>query len=206
MLALLSISADTGEAMVTDEDLFRTWQHGDAGALETLVHRYHAPLLAHLYRVLADTHLAEDLVQETFLRLIRDAQSYCYPRPFRPWLYTIAHHLASHYHTSAYARRVELRAQMPAIQAREPDPAEWFERWERHHSLRKALRHLSIEQREVLSLRFGQELSISETAAILSIPPGTVKSRTFTALRLLRAYLEEEAHDAQRRQGGPHHG
>jgi len=177
--------------MDTDEDLFRAWQHGDAGALETLVQRYYAPLLAHLYRVLTDTHLAEDLVQETFLRLIRDAQSYCYPRPFRPWLYAIAHHLASHYHTSAYARRVELRAQMPAIEAREPDPAEWFERWERHHHLRKALRHLSMEQREVLSFRFGQELSISETAAILSIPPGTVKSRTFTALRLLRAYLEE---------------
>lgn len=192
--------------MVTDEDLFRAWQHGDAGALETLVQRYHAPLLAHLYRVLADTHLAEDLVQETFLRLIRDAQSYQYPRPFRPWLYTIAHHLASHYHTSAYARRVELRAQMPVIQARDPDPAEWFERWERHHHLHKALRHLSIEQREVLSLRFGQGLSIPETAAILSIPPGTVKSRTFTALRLLRAHLQEEAHDTGSKQGGPHHG
>jgi len=192
--------------MVTDEDLFRAWQHGDAGALETLVQRYHAPLLAHLYRVLTDKHLAEDLVQETFLRLIRDVQSYCYPRPFRPWLYTIAHHLASHYHTSAYARRVELRAQMPVIEAREPDPAEWFERWERRHNLHKALRHLSMEQREVLSLRFGQELSILETAAILSIPPGTVKSRTFTALRLLRAHLEEEARDTGSKQGGPQHG
>ncbi|EFH85168.1 RNA polymerase sigma factor [Ktedonobacter racemifer] len=192
--------------MVTDEDLFRAWQHGDTGALETLVQRYHAPLLAHLYRVLTDTHLAEDLVQETFLRLIREAQSYQYPRPFRPWLYTIAHHLASHYYTSAYARRVELRAQMPAIQARDPDPAEWFERWERRHHLRKALAHLSMEQREVLSLRFGQELSIQETAAILSIPPGTVKSRTFTALRLLRASLEGEARDTGSTQGGPRHG
>jgi len=192
--------------MATDEDLFRAWQHGDTGALETLVQRHHAPLLSHLYRVLTDTHLAEDLVQETFFRLIRDAQSYCYPRPFRPWLYAIAHHLASHYYTSAYARRVELRAQMPIIQAREPDPAEWLERWERRHHLHKALRHLSMEQREVLSLRFGQELSIPETAAILSIPPGTVKSRTFTALRLLRARLEEEARDMESTQGGPHHG
>jgi RNA polymerase sigma-70 factor, ECF subfamily len=192
--------------MITDEDLFRAWQHSDAGALETLVQRYHAPLLAHLYRVLPDTHLAEDLVQETFIRLIRDAQSYHYPRPFRPWLYAIAHHLACNYHTSAYARRVELRAQMPAMQAREPDPAEWIERWERHHGLREALTHLSMEQREVLSLRFGQDLSIQETAAILSIPPGTVKSRTFTALRLLRSSLEEYASDTEGRQGGQHHG
>ena len=191
--------------MFTDEELFRAWQHGDARALETLVQRYHAPLLAHLYRVLADTHLAEDLVQEAFIRLIRDAQSYRYPRPFRPWLYAIAHHLASNYHTSAYARRVELRAEMPAMQSREPDPEEWFERWERHHGLREALTHLSIEQREVLSLRFGQELSIAETAAILSIPPGTVKSRTFTALRLLRSHLEYAA-DIDGKQGGQHHG
>src|SRR5262249_19747690 len=163
--------------MLTDEELFCAWQQGDAGALESLVQRYHAPVLAHLYRVLADLHLAEDLTQETFIRLIRDAQSYRYPRPFRPWLYTIAHHLACNYHTSAYARRVELRAEMPAMTAREPDPADWFERWERHHHLRNALTQLSLEQREVLSLRFGQELSIQETASILAIPPGTVKSR-----------------------------
>ncbi len=192
--------------MFTDEDLFRAWQHSDAGSLETLVQRYHAPLLAHLYRALTDTHLAEDLVQETFIRLIRDAQSYHYPRPFRPWLYAIAHHLASNYRTSAYARRVELRAEMPAMQAREPGPAEWFDRWERHHNLRKALAHLNVEQREVLSLRFGQELSIQETSAILSIPPGTVKSRTFTALRLLRSSLEEYASDTESKQGGQPHG
>lgn len=192
--------------MVTDEDLFRAWQCGDAGALEALVQRYHAPVLAHLYRVLADTYLAEDLAQETFVRLIRDAHSYHYPRPFRPWLYAIAHHLACNYHTSAYARRVAPRAELPVRQARDPDPAEWLERWERHHNLRSALAHLSIEQREVLSLRFGQDLSIAETAAILSIPPGTVKSRTFTALRLLRAHLEEEARGAQSKQGGPYHG
>ena len=69
-------------AILTNEELIRAWQRGDAGALETLVQRYHAPVLAHLYRVLADSHLAENLVQETFLRLIRDAQSYRYPRPW----------------------------------------------------------------------------------------------------------------------------
>lgn len=193
--------------MPTDEDLFRDWQRGEARALEALVERYHAPLIAHLYRVLADVHLAEDLTQETFIRLIRDAQSYRYPRPLRPWLYAIAHHLACNHHASAYARRIELRAELPQEASSEPDPIEWLERWEQHHGLHKALAHLSIEQREVLSLRFGQELSIQETATILAIPPGTVKSRTFHALRLLRAYLnEEEANPAANRQGETHHG
>ncbi len=99
--------------MPTDEELVRAWQRGDVEALETLVRRYHAPLVAHLYRVLGDTHLAEDLAQETFLRLVRDVQTYRYPRPFRPWFYAIAHHLVSNHYASAYARRVELRTELP---------------------------------------------------------------------------------------------
>ncbi|MDQ2903309.1 MAG: RNA polymerase sigma factor [Ktedonobacteraceae bacterium] len=192
--------------MLTDEDLIRRWQNGDADSLETLVQRYYAPLVAHLYRVLADTHLAEDVAQETFLRLFRDAQSYRYPRPFRPWFYAIAHHLACNSRVSAYARHVELRAELPEAPVQEPDPAEWFERWEQHHGLCQAIARLSLEQREVLSLRFSQELSIQETSMILSIPPGTVKSRTFTALRLLRTYLEEDANPAENRQGEKTHG
>ncbi len=71
----------------------------------------------------------------------------------------------------------------------EPDPAEWVERLERRQGLQAALAHLSFEQREVLSLRFGQELSVEETAAVVGVPPGTVKSRVFTALRRLRDRL-----------------
>jgi RNA polymerase sigma-70 factor (ECF subfamily) len=192
--------------MLTDEDLVRAWQRGDVEMLETLIQRYHAPLVAHLYRVLGDMYVAEDLAQETFIHLVRDAQSYRYPRPFRPWFYAIAHHLTCNHHASAYMRRVELRAELPETFAQEPDPAEWFERWEQHHGLRQALAHLSHEQREVLSLRFGQELSIQETSAILSIPPGTVKSRTFTALRLLRTYLEAQASENVSQPGEMYHG
>src|ERR1019366_8168155 len=128
--------------MLTDEDLVRAWQRGDVEALESIVQRYHAPLIAHLYRVLSDIHLAEDLAQETFIRLIRDAQSYRNPRPFRPWLYAIAHHLACNHHVSAYVRHVDLRSELPETCAQEPDPAEWFERWEQHHGLHKAMARL----------------------------------------------------------------
>lgn len=191
--------------MIADEELFREWQSGSAGALETLVRRYHAPLVAHLYRVLGDAHLAEDLAQETCVRLVRDAHAYHYPRPFRPWLYTIAHHLAMNYQASAYSRHVEQRAELPETHAADPDPAEWLERWEQHSHLQKAIARLSLEQREVLSLRFSQELSVKETAAILGIPTGTVKSRTFIALRLLRDYLEPSIDDSQDRSQGDHH-
>lgn len=192
--------------MTADEELFREWQNGSAAALEILVQRYHTPLLAHLFRLLGDVHLAEDLVQETFVCLVRDAHTYRYPRPFRPWLYSIAHHQAYNHRLSAYYRREEARAVLPETTANEPDPAEWLERWERQHGLQQAVAKLSFEQREVLSLRFGQELSVKEAAAILGIPPGTVKSRTFTALRLLRAILEQSSLQADDIQGDQFHG
>ena len=176
--------------MITDEDLFREWQQGSAGALEALVTRYYAPLLAHLTRVTRNATQAEDLVQETFLRLVRHAATYRYPKPFRPWLYTIAHNLALNEARSAYRRHTEIGA-VPDGPTTEPDPAEWVERYELRSGLLEALAHLSIAQREVLSLRFGQELTVEETAQILGIPPGTVKSRTFGALRHLRDRLEQ---------------
>ena len=85
--------------------------------------------------------------------------------------------------------------------AGDPDPAAWLERLERRQGLQAALAGLRFEQREVLSLRFGQELSVQETAAVVGVPAGTVKSRVFTALRRLRDRLEEPAARASDEQG-----
>jgi RNA polymerase sigma-70 factor (ECF subfamily) len=179
--------------MVTNEELFREWQSGNAGALATLVQRHHAPLVAHLYRLLGDAQQAEDLAQEAFFRLVRNASSYRYPHPFLPWFYSIARRLALNYQQSAYHRYVDLQAGLPETLIDDADPQTWVEQQELHIDLLKALAHLSLEQRELLSLRFGQGLSVKETAAILDVPAGTVKSRTFSALRLLRTYLDPTA-------------
>ena len=177
--------------MASDEELFREWQQGSAGALEALVGRHHAPLLAHLARLTGDAHLAEDLTQETFVRLVREAHAYRYPRPFVPWLYTIARNLARNHWQSAYHRRVQTVAEHQERAGPEPDPAGWVERMERRQGVRAALADLTFEQREVLSLRYGQEMSVEETAAALGVPAGTVKSRAFNALRRLRDRLAE---------------
>lgn len=179
--------------MASDEELFHDWQQGSAAALEVLVQRYHAPLLAHLYRLIGEVQSAEDIAQDTFVCLVRDAQAYRYPHPFRPWFYTIARRLALNYHASAYRRHIDLDAPIPETEANEPDPAEWLERWEQRHELRQALSHLSFERREVLSLRYGQQFSVKEIATMLGIPEGTVKSRTSHALRQLRQLLKQQS-------------
>lgn len=178
--------------MTTNEELFREWQSGKAGALATLVQRHHAPLVAYLYRLLGDAQQAQDLAQETFFRLVRNARSYRYPSPFLPWFYSIARNLALNYRDSAYHRYVDLQADLPETLI-DADPQARVERQELQADLLNALAHLSLEQREVLSLRFGQEFSVKETAEILDVPIGTVKSRTFSALRLLRTYLEPDS-------------
>lgn len=187
--------------MISDEELFRQWQQGHAQALETLVQRYHRTLIVYLYRLVGRVQTAEDLMQETFVTLVREAQSYRYPRPFAPWLYTIAHNLARNDRSSAYSRYVELGQALPEALTSEFDPSELVDRWTWHDDLQKALVHLTFEQREVLSLRFGQEMSVREVADFLGIPIGTVKSRTFQALRILRQYLESDPFQKRAGQG-----
>lgn len=178
--------------MIADEDLVQEWQQGSAGALEALVQRYHAPLLAYLARLTGDPHAAEDLAQETFVQLVREAHTYRYPRPFKPWFYTIARHRARNDWHSAYRRHEEVASLVASVDrpSHEPDPAEWLERLEQRQGFYTILAALSFEQRDVLSLRFDQELSVAETAAVLGVPAGTVKSRVFTALRRLRDLLQ----------------
>ena len=179
--------------MISDEELFRQWQTGNADALETLVQRYHRGLFTYLYRLVGQVQIAEDLVQETFVLLVREAHAYQYPRPFAPWLYTIARNLARNEHASAYHRHVEVGPAFPETPTSACDPAELVERWAQRDDLQYALVHLTFEQREVLSLRFGQEMSVKEIADLLGIPEGTVKSRTFQALRILRQHLDRDS-------------
>lgn len=192
--------------MTSDEELFRQWQRGNVDAFETLVQRYQRPLLSHLYSLVGSAQTAEDLVQETFVRLIREVQSYRYPRPFFPWLYTIARNLALNELASAYHRHVELGMALPEASTRESDPEEAVERWEQQQDLQRALVSLSFEQREALSLRFSQELSVKEVAELLGIPVGTVKSRTFQALHRLRQYLETTSFQEEISRGDHTHG
>ena len=75
--------------------------------LDTLVDRHYDALIGYLYRLLyGDRALAEDMAQETFLRVLRGIKQYSYPRPFKAWLYAIATNLARDHYSRADTRRV----------------------------------------------------------------------------------------------------
>src|SRR5437868_7586916 len=77
----------------TDEELLAAYQQGDPGAFESLLRRYRAPLFTFLLRMLGDRERAEDLAQETFLRIVKGAAGWEHRARFQTWLFTIARNL-----------------------------------------------------------------------------------------------------------------
>ncbi len=183
----------------SDEQLMASMIAGDQQALATLVTRHHAPLLGYLYRLSGgDRPLAEDLVQETFLRLLRQRArpADC---PFKPWLYKIATNLARDHFKSAAVR---LRSSPGSVGLLgdegnpllhmydgDPGPEERALAGERGCEVHAALAQLNEDFRVVVVLRFYQGFSLKEIAETLRIPLGTVKSRLSVGVHRLRAVL-----------------
>lgn len=182
--------------MQSDEQLAQSAQRGSHQSLQDLIERHHAPLFGFLYRLAGgDRMLAEDLVQEAFLHAFRGLSSYCYPRPFKPWLYAIALNCyRDRYKRNDFRQTVET-IDDPKVEFEPTDPAPSLEeQLEKQADLEKlfiALNQLPLPQREALLLRYSQGLSLAEIAEILEIPLGTVKSRISIGLQRLRLYLEE---------------
>lgn len=181
--------------MEADEVLMVRAQAGDREAFGSLATRYETPLFRFFCRMGAETDAAADLFQETILQLYERLDAYDPTRPFRPWLYGIAHLVwkDSRRHT---ARRFEQLNRLAAMDRGSPEgpPAEQDLDTELDRDLigvavRLAISHLSEEHRAVLILRHYQGLAYPEIGEALGIPVGTVKSRLHHALRGVKAEL-----------------
>jgi RNA polymerase sigma-70 factor (ECF subfamily) len=143
-----------------------------------------------LYRFLlgvtdGEQQTAEDLVQETLMRAWRNLdQLTADVETLRPWLFTVARRIAIDAFRARRARPHEVGDVDLAYVAERDDP---IERLVAVQAVREALMNLRAEQRRVLVEVYYKGRSIAETAAVLGIPEGTVKSRTFNAVRALRA-------------------
>jgi RNA polymerase sigma-70 factor (ECF subfamily) len=158
-------------------------------AIRLLYEQHAAPLLAYALRLTSgDRGRAEDIVQETLLRAWRHPQALDPERgPVRSWLFTVARNLAVDAHRARKARPNEVGddalAVVPAVDEIEQALDSWL--------LSDAIATLSPDHRVVLLETYYRGRSVAEAAAILGIPAGTVKSRTFYALRALRLALQE---------------
>jgi RNA polymerase sigma-70 factor (ECF subfamily) len=171
----------------------------DTSALEerfvrALYDEHGAVLLRYVTSITHDRHAAEDIVQETVLRawrragrLVRDG------RPLRPWLITVAHNLAVDRQRRASTAREQasLRA-LDGIAG-----ADTLDRALDAQQLAGALQQLSPDHREVVVALYFRGRSVAEAASELGVPPGTIKSRTYYALRGLKLILEEQGWTAR---------
>jgi RNA polymerase sigma factor (sigma-70 family) len=176
----------------SDEELMAALVAGDTAALELLVQRHHHLLLGYLYRFLGgDRTLAEDLVQETFLRVIQHMHQ-SLPRSFKAWLYAIATNLARDHHKSAARNHVTPCAEQVLLLMQDPAPGpeDVALATEQEYLLLAALSQISEDYRATLLLRYYNGLRLHEIADTLHIPLGTVKSRLSTGLRQMREVLE----------------
>lgn len=171
--------------MESDEELMRAVAHGDERALASLVERYAPRIHAFLTRVTGDRDDADDLLQDTWMRVARGARGFDAARQVRPWLYGIAANLARDLHRR---RAVRLRAAREGgVTASEPQATV---RTVERIDMRERLARLPERLREVLVLRYFDGLDEAEMAVALGIPRGTVKSRLHGALRALRQEWE----------------
>jgi RNA polymerase sigma factor (sigma-70 family) len=186
----------TREHDVDDEELHRRLSAGDRGAFDELYGRYANAAYGLGFRVTGQAVLAQDVVHDAFLALWRAPEAFDERRgSFRTFFLSLVHHRA----VDTVRRETRLRSRNERAANLEPltgeDPAEgvtdaaYLE--VRRQEVREALGTLPPEQRQALEMAYFGGKTQVEIAQELGIPLGTVKTRTFAALRKLRAQLEE---------------
>lgn len=162
----------------------------DEAALRLLYAEHSGPVLAYLLKLTRDRARAEDLLQETMLRAWRRPEAFQPGRgSVRAWLCTVAHNLVVDDARSRAARPAE--TELTEYTERTEDGVDPYEAALRAWEFADALAALSAEHRAVIIEVYYRRATVNEAARALGIPPGTVKSRTFYALRALRLACQE---------------
>ncbi len=185
----------TGPALDDREaELIRRVGAGDrTQALGELYDRYGGRLYGLGLRMLADPGLAEELVQETFVRVWRAAAGFDPAKgTVRAWIFTIARRVAIDLHRRRPGRREVSDEALPELGALDGR----LDALVLELTIREALDALSPAHRQALELAYRHDLSQSEIAERLGVPLGTVKSRTHTALAAMREALAQRGVDA----------
>jgi RNA polymerase sigma-70 factor (ECF subfamily) len=179
-----------------DEILMDAYQAGNEAAFSELYDRYSGSVYGFLVRRLGDRALADDLYQETFLRLHRAKATYDSRRPFRAWLFGIVHNLL----TDTFRARARVPELAPTGDVAErqgdgPSPERLTAVRQEAHSLRKALEALSPDEATALILARLEGFSYDEIADVLGRSAAATKQLAYRALKRVRAEMTVAGHE-----------
>lgn len=181
------------QASLDDADIVRRARQGDEMAWEELVRLHQTPLFRFAYLLLGSADEAEDVTQETFIRAYRSLERFDTSRPLRPWLFKIAANLAHNRRRSIgrylaalsrlfYAERGSIGASIEVLGDRQQEAEELW----------RAVQRLGNADQQIIYLRYFLDLSVEETAEVLGLVQGTVKSRLHRALERLRKVIQQD--------------
>jgi len=180
---------------IADDQLVAQIAQGNASALEQLYDRYVRQCFSLALRMLGDSAVAEEVIQEIFLKLWTNPGSYSLQKgKFVSWLLSLVHHRCIDELRRRSRTDVALDDETGSVLNTEPDPAlepgdqVWV--MEQQRAVREALAQIPQNQRQVLELAYFRGLSHSEIAEKLGQPLGTVKTRIRLGMQSLRNLLE----------------
>jgi RNA polymerase sigma-70 factor (ECF subfamily) len=179
-----------------DRDLVQRISDGDRAAFSELYRRYSSSAFGLAMRILGERSMAEEVLQEVFLSVWRRAAGYDPARgSVRSWIFSQIHHRSVDVvrREEAERRRSASTVEREAVESEIDEVAE--EDWlrARREQVRRALEHLSPEQRRMIELAYYGGLTQSQVARETGVPLGTVKSRTLAAMRRMRDALQGAA-------------
>jgi RNA polymerase sigma-70 factor, ECF subfamily len=180
-----------------ETELIESAAHGDQGAFRQLWEAHHAAAMAAALRFCHQRVLAEEICQGAFLLAWRGLPRFQKEKPFRPWLMRILyrHALDVMEKQRTYLQPLSLESalelQVPLDADGHIEQADLQEQVAQREEVRQALAQLNAEQRRVIALRYGADLTEIDIAQVLGWPVGTVKSRLNRARERLRVLLND---------------
>ena len=169
--------------------LIESFRSGDEFAFVSLYNRYKGPVYAFCYKMMQDSEAAQDVMQETFLRVYENRGRLMKSGAFKSWLFTIARNQCLNWLRKS-GKQVALSEDGHELPRAPETPFSKMEKSEQVRFVTQFLESLKPEYREVLILREYQNLTYEEIAAVTRSSLGAVKSRLFKARRRLAQLME----------------
>lgn len=180
--------------VLADEDLISLVESGDTEALAGLYDRHGRSAYSLAYRMMGDRQAAEDLVQDSFIKIWRSAKSYRAERgSVRTWILSITHNRGiDHIRSTASRRRTQDRVEMTAETTQQSEAFSETWRNSQRSQVQQALKTLPDEQLKILELAYFSGYTHAEIAEMLDLPLGTVKGRMRLGMKKIKSFFDAQ--------------
>ncbi len=183
---------------ISDQELIRLFISGDHNALESLINRHQRKLFSYIMIIVKDKHLAEDIFQDAFIKIINTLRSGNYNEEgkFLPWAMRISHNLIIDYFRRS--KRMPMRENseeydlFDTLRVYDDTIEDRIITGQIHNDIKKLIEHLPEEQKTVLKMRHYQEMSFKEIAQQTDVSINTALGRMRYALINLRKMIDEK--------------